>query len=79
MEWRLYLVVAAAQRDQTLENCIGGRLLGYLPAEAVGCNIGDAYQAADVSHPNGAERARRRARTFSRNQYLVGQPRRRVP
>jgi hypothetical protein len=38
--------------------------IGDLPAGVVGCSIRLAYQAADVSHPNRAERARHRARKF---------------
>ena len=41
-----------------------------LPAGALGCSIGLAYQAADASHPNRAERARRRARKFRRIDYF---------
>jgi hypothetical protein len=40
-------------------------LLNYLPACATGCSIRIAYQAADASHPNRAEQARRMQGCFA--------------
>jgi hypothetical protein len=55
----------------------------HLPAVALHCSIGAAYQAADASHPRRVERARRRARKFRRiranDQPRTGFTRRRLP
>jgi len=42
-----------------------------LPAASLRCNIELAYQAADASHPNGEEQARRRARKLRQGIHSI--------
>ena len=51
-----------------------GQLVGQkvcLPATGLRCSIKIAYQAADASHPNRGEQARRRTRKFCRTVHLI--------
>ena len=52
----------------------------HLPAGSVRCSIGVAYQAADASHPSGAERARREQGSFAATFIpLIRHQRRKLP
>jgi hypothetical protein len=74
LEWRFVYLVGSCRVKQQL----GWKL--DLPATALACSIRLAYQAADASHPNRAERARRRARMFRRTvHFLVKHQRRKLP
>jgi hypothetical protein len=43
----------------------------HLPSAALRCSINLAYQAADVSHPDRVEPARRIARNFAEYSFLI--------
>jgi hypothetical protein len=59
-----HLLGLQPDKIRMFRSCIRTKL--NLPVFTLGCSIRLAYQAADASHPNRAERARRRARKFRR-------------